>query len=422
MATTVLIFLCLMGILTPAYVYLGYPALLMILNRVLPHRRIETEAIEPDVCFMVSCFNEDNVIEKKILNCLALDYPQDKISFVFISDGSTDQTDNIIKGYQDRGITLIRQEGRLGKTSGVNLAMQQTKGDIVVFSDANAMYAPDAVRALVKNFADESVGYVVGAALYSDGEDNAAANSEDTYWQYEIKIKSMESQLASVVGGDGAIYAIRRELYIPLEREDINDFVNPLQIIAQGYRGVFDVEAKCFEETAGDFDKEGRRKERIVNRSFRGLMKVKEVMNPFRTGLFSLMIISHKLLRWLVPFFLAMFTFSSIALSFAGLAFFHFVVLGGTAFLWLALIGYLLRKRSVPSLFYYPYYFVLVNVMSAKGVIKALRGNIQVTWQSHRTAEYTNGHALEWRTLIPIVFIVTLGLLSFTTICSIMEI
>ncbi len=376
--------LTLVGLLVPAYVYIGYPLVLKGLSMLRQPRSVKRAEIEPNVAFFVSCYNEDAVIEKKILNCLAIDYPRDKIEFIFISDGSEDQTDAIIKSYSDQGIRLIRQEGRLGKTSGLNLGVAATTAEIAIFSDANAMYDARAVRKLVRNFNDPEVGYVVGAALYTDGEENAAAASENTYWEYELALKEMESNLHSVVGGDGAIYAIRRALYEPLAREDINDFVNPLQIIAKGYRGIFDREAQCFEETAGDFDKEGRRKERIVNRSFRGLMKVKTVMNPFKVGIYAFEIISHKLLRWLVPFFLALFTLGSVGLSLAGYAFFDYVVVLGLLFLWLALGGFLWPGVQPPAPLYYPYYFLLVNYMSARGVIAALRGNIQVTWNTHR--------------------------------------
>lgn len=385
--TYFVLFITLISIFIPIYVYIGYPLLLFILTKVCKPKTVSSAEITPDVCMFVSCYNEEDVIEKKIQNCLELDYPQDKIRFVFISDGSEDQTDNIIKGFADKGIQLIRQEGRLGKTSGLNLAMAQTESDIVVFSDANAMYDQQAIRKLVRNFNDPQVGYVVGAALYTDGSENAAASSENAYWEYEMAIKKMETKLHSVVGGDGAIYAIRRKLFITLEREDINDFVNPLQIIDQGYRGIFEPEARCFEETAGDFVKEGNRKERIVNRSFRGLMKVKSVMNPFKTGFFSLEVISHKLLRWLIPAFFGLAAIGSIYLSLAGYYLFHWITLGGIIFLWLAYYGLIQteqQKQDPHPAFYYPYYFMLVNIRSLFGIIAALKGNIQVTWSTPR--------------------------------------
>lgn len=385
--TNLILSITLISIFIPIYVYIGYPVLLLALSKLRTAKTVNSADITPQVTMFVSCYNEEDVIEKKINNCLALDYPKEHIEFVFVSDGSEDRTDEIIKQFHDKGIRLIRQEGRLGKTSGLNLAMSQTESDIVVFSDANAMYDPQAIKKLVRNFNDEKVGYVVGAALYTDGEANSAASSENAYWKYEMALKKMETQLHSVVGGDGAIYAIRRKLFITLEKEDINDFVNPLQIIAQGYRGIFEPEAKCYEETAGDFEKEGNRKERIVNRSFRGLMKVKEVMNPFKTGFFSLEIISHKLLRWLIPVFFFVAAIGSIYLSFANIYIFHIITLLGLTFLCLALYGQHQaqnNKENIQPIFYYPYYFMLVNIKSLFGIIAALRGNIQVTWSTPR--------------------------------------
>jgi len=249
------------------------------------------------------------------------------------------------------------------------------------------MYKADAVKKLVRNFADNEVGYVVGAALYTDGKTSSAAASEDIYWQYEIKLKTMESALHSVVGGDGAIYAIRKNLFIKLDAKDINDFVNPLQIISQGYRGVFDQEANCLEETAGDFSKEAKRKQRIVNRSFRGLMKVKEVMNPFKFGFFSLEIISHKLLRWLIPIFIVCFAAGAIYLSYKEIHIFKIITLLGIIFILLAQIGLLKSKNKLISPFFFiPYYFLMVNYYSLIGVITALAGNIQVTWSTPRVS------------------------------------
>ena len=415
--TNFILFITLVSIFVPIYVYLGYPALLFILSKVKQPKTIDIADITPKVTMFVSCYNEEDVIEKKIHDCLSIDYPKDKIEFVFISDGSEDKTDDIIKQHSDKGIRLIRQEGRLGKTSGLNLAMSQTASEIVVFSDANAMYDPQAIKKLVRNFNDENVGYVVGAALYTDGDENSAASSENAYWEYEMALKKMETQLHSVVGGDGAIYAIRRKLFITLEREDINDFVNPLQIIAQGYRGAFEPEAKCYEETAGDFEKEGNRKERIVNRSFRGLMKVKEVMNPFKTGFFSLEIISHKLLRWLIPVFFFLAAIGSIYLSLANIYIFHIISIVGLSFLCLALYGQSQaqnNKENIQPAFYYPYYFMLVNIKSLFGIIAALRGNIQVTWSTPRDKQGNIQLSNRYKSYRLAFVIVSAGMILYT--------
>lgn len=378
-------FFTLIFILTPIYVYIGYPVLLFLIRLIYKKPHIIDESKTPKVTLIVSCYNEVEVIKEKMANCQNIDYPADVLEIIFISDGSTDGTDELIKEYCNDQIKLIRQEGRLGKTSGLNLGVAAAAGELIVFSDANAMYQENAIKKLVRHFADSNVGLVVGAAIYTDGDDNSAAQSENSYWEYELTIKRWESDIHSVVGGDGAIYAIRRSLYDPLDAKDINDFVNPLEIIAKGYRGIFDREAICLEETAGDFNKEARRKERIVNRSFRGLMKVKRVMNPFITGFFALEIISHKLLRWLIPFFLIGIAITSIIHSYQGMLVFQILYFLEMLFLWLAIIGFLQhQKQDLSKAFFIPYYFLMVNYFSMIGVIKALSGNIQVTWSSPR--------------------------------------
>ncbi|WP_417521368.1 glycosyltransferase [Marinobacter sp.] len=385
--TFVLLF-TLLCLAVPVYVYFGYPAILWVLTRGLPditHRRGEQK---PSVALIISCYNEEGVIRQKLQNALELDYPPELLRIIVVSDGSDDGTDEAVKEFENERIVLVRQEGRLGKTMGINLAMEQITADITVFSDANAMYASDAISKLVRNFADLDVGYAVGAALYTDGDQGASARNENLYWRYELAIKAMESRLHSVVGGDGAIYAIRTKLWEPLQQQDINDFVNPLQIIAKGYRGVFDADAKCFEETAGDFDREVARKERIVNRSIRGLMRVGQVMNPAKSGLFAFEVISHKLLRWLIPLFLLVGVAGSVILAFAGLGLFQLITAGAMLMLALTLAGHLSKNRNqLPVWVATPYYFVMVNGYAVRGIVKALQGQTQVTWNSARNTE-----------------------------------
>ncbi|WP_417518026.1 glycosyltransferase family 2 protein [Marinobacter sp.] len=384
---TFVLILTLLCLAVPVYVYFGYPAILWLLTRGLPettHRRSDQT---PSVALIISCYNEADVIREKLQNALQLDYPQELLQIIVVSDGSDDGTDEAVKEFENDRIILIRQEGRLGKTMGINLAMEQITADITVFSDANAMYASDAISKLVRNFADLDVGYVVGAALYTDGNEGASARNENLYWRYELAIKAMESRLHSVVGGDGAIYAIRTKLWEPLQQQDINDFVNPLQIIAKGYRGVFDADAKCFEETAGDFDREVARKERIVNRSIRGLIRVGQVMNPAKSGVFAFEVISHKLLRWLIPLFLVIGVAGSALLAAKGVLLFQLITFGSFTLLALATVGNLSSQRNdLPVWLSVPYYFVLVNVYSVRGVLSAARGETQVTWSSARPA------------------------------------
>lgn len=387
--TSAMCFVAYISVAVVIYVYFGYPLLLYCLQYIFPGKKIQTNReFRPFVTLIISCFNEEEIIEEKLNNCLALEYPYDLLEIIVVSDASTDRTDAIVKSFPDERVRLIRQDERLGKTSGLNLAVSKAHGEILVFSDANAMYEPDALIQMVIYFADKTVGYVVGEARYKDPETTAAGTSEGVYWHYEIKLKTMESKLHSIVGGDGAIYAIRKELYKQLRTTDINDFVNPLQIIAMGFRGIYAPKAICWEDASGVFGKEFNRKVRIVNRAFSGLFRVKEVLNPFRTGIFSFEIISHKLLRWLVPFFLISFLGASFVLSSRGIIAFQYINLFMLLFCWLAYIGYLFAEsnRTLP-VFHYPYYFILVNLASLIGVIRSLCGHVQATWSPSRIAE-----------------------------------
>lgn len=382
----VLQIVALVSIALIVYVYFGYPLMLLCLQFVVPAEKINKDpAIRPFVTLMISCFNEEDVIEEKLKNSLSTDYPKDRMEIIVVSDASSDRTDDIVASFSGDGIKLVKQNERLGKTFGLNLGVAAAQGEIIVFSDANAMYEPDAILHLVENFADEQIGYVVGEARYRNSEATAAGKSEGVYWQYEIALKTMESKLHSMVGGDGAIYAIRRELYQDLRVTDINDFVNPLQIIAKGFRGIYAPQAVCWEDTSGVFSKEFGRKVRIVNRAFSGLFRVKEVLNPFRTGFFAWEILSHKLLRWLAPVFLLIFVVASLMLASQGSLIYQYITWLTVLFCWLAYGGYLFSnsEKSI-VLFHYPYYFILVNLASLIGVSRSLRGSVRSTWNPPR--------------------------------------
>jgi cellulose synthase/poly-beta-1,6-N-acetylglucosamine synthase-like glycosyltransferase len=253
----------------------------------------------------------------------------------------------------------------------------------VVFSDANAMYEKDALRKLARNFADAGVGAVVGESTYSAPEAESQ-RSEGLYWKYEVAIKRLESAIGSVVGGDGAIYAIRRRLYVPMTPDALSDFVNPLQIVRSGHRCIYDGESRSIERAADSFEKEFRRKVRIVNRAWRAMMKMRDLLNPVRFGLMSWELISHKVLRWLMPFLLlGVLVTNAVLVSSAPL---YVLTLGlQVAFYLLALLGWSLRRRrTLPSLLSVPFYFCLVNVAAALGIGEALAGRTYTVWTTAR--------------------------------------
>ena len=365
------------------YVYAGYPLLLVVLSALGARRPVRKGEIEPGVTLIVSAFNEAAVIAEKIRNSLALDYPREKIEIVVISDASDDGTDEIVGQFAAQGVRLLRMNDRGGKTLGLNAGVRAAKGEIVVFSDANAMYLPDAIRKMARNFADPAVGAVVGESTYADAA-GGAQKSESLYWKYETGIKRLETQIGSTVGGDGAIYAIRRSLYRDMRADALSDFVNPMQIVMAGYRCIYEPEAQSVEEAAEGFDKEFRRKVRIVNRAWRATWTLPALLNPLRFGWFSLELVSHKLLRWLMPLFLVAVLLLNVLLVERAPLYSWLLVLQ-LVFYALALAGYLTRGRPTqPRLIYVPYYFCLVNIASARGIIEAYRGRTYTTWATPR--------------------------------------
>ena len=367
-----------------AYVYIGYPLLLFLLARLMARATKPNELFLPSVTLLISAFNEESVIAEKIENALALDYPAELLEILIVSDCSDDDTDNIVRSYASHNVRLIRQQERLGKTAGLNLGVSQARGKFLVFSDANAMYQPDAVRQLVKHFAQPGVGYVVGNARYAEKAGQAAsAESEGIYWKLESWLKQKESEFGSVVGGDGAIYAIRRELYSPLRPTDINDLLNPLQIIVRKYRGLYEPSAICYEDAGDSFEKEFRRKVRIISRSLNAVRRAPRVLLPWTQPRHWFALMSHKVLRWLAPVFLI------VALA-ANLFLWHSPVYKVLAilqltFYFLAVIGWVLgKRRQISKVFYLPYYFCLMNLASLLGLVKFLSGSLSPTWQTIR--------------------------------------
>ncbi|MEO1202678.1 MAG: glycosyltransferase family 2 protein [Pseudomonadota bacterium] len=366
------------------YVYAGYPLILFLFSRLKPAQSFPRPSEAPSVTLLISAFNEEDCIADKIENSLALDYPGKSLKIVVISDKSDDRTDEIVESYADRGVQLLRMEDRGGKTLGLNAGVADSDSEIMVFSDANAMYRSDAIWALVTPFDDPNVGAVVGESTYSDAEEDSG-ESESLYWRYETAIKALESRSGSVVGGDGAIYAVRRALYQPMAADVLSDFVNPLQVVEQGYRCIYEPNAISVEEVAGSYDKEFRRKVRIVNRAWRATMKMKRLLNPLVYGAFAWQFISHKLLRWLVPVFL----FIALALNvlLLGTHSVYSVLFGlQIVFYNLALAGAVLRDRMrLPFILYVPYYFCLVNIASWKGIVEAYGGKTYTTWSTPRS-------------------------------------
>lgn len=371
------------------YAYAGYPLLLRLIVRLRGAKQVRKGEATPRVTLVISAYNEAAVIRAKLENVLSLDYPADLLEVVVVSDASSDGTDDIVREYAGRGVRLERQPERRGKTAGLNSVVPHVLGEVVVFSDANAMYQPGALQMLVRNFADAEVGCVTGEARYLEGGQSAADAGERAYWNYEMQVKRLETGVGSMVGGDGAIYAIRKALWRSLPDNAINDFLNPLQIVADGWRSVYEPEAVCFEETAGGVRTEYRRRIRIVSRSWRAVFQEPRVLNPLRAGFFSVSVVSHKVLRWLSGPLVMLAGVSGAVVVFGLAAEVRVdVALGAVAAGLIALL-YPPARRIVQ----FGLYFGVISLASVVGLVKGSIGRVSGTWSTPREATWDSSGA-----------------------------
>jgi cellulose synthase/poly-beta-1,6-N-acetylglucosamine synthase-like glycosyltransferase len=356
-----------------AYLHFGYPALLWVLGRLRP-RPARTEEITPSVDLIIGAYNEEAVLREKIENCLALDYPRERLRILVASDASTDGTHAIASEYADRGVRLVIAPFRRGKAANFREIVPTLTGDILVFSDAGSLYRPDTLRKMVSHFADPEAGLVGGRIRYVNPGVTSVALGEGLYWRYEVYLRTAESAIGSAMVVSGAVYAIRRELYRPVADHLPDDFMSPLNVLDQGKRVLYDPDTEILERMATSARAEMETKIRIVSRNFSALMSMKHLLNPLRDPLLGLQLLSHRLLRWFVL------PAAAIQLLASALVVKRPVYAAALAaqilFYLLALLGYLLDRSGRRSrLTYLPFYFVVVNLSAFLGVLRSLAGN-----------------------------------------------
>ena len=364
------------------YTYLGYPLLLWVLTLGRRRQRGSRPPEPPSVSLIVTAYNEQAVLRDKLDNTFALDYPADRLQVVVVSDGSTDATDDVARSYEGRpGYVFLRQEPNAGKTAAQNAAVRAASGDVLVFSDANSMYAPDALRRLVARLAD-GVGCVCGELRYTNPEGAGAGEGEGYYWRYEQFLKRRESLLGALVGANGSIYALRRELFEELDPRIISDFILPLRLRRRGHRVIYAPEAVAVEESGRGFGEELRRRRRIVARSLYGLWREAGALNPFAHPLLAFQIVSHKLVRWLVPVLLMVLLGTGAAATAAEGEPYRTLLAAQVVLYGLALVGGLFpRWCGRMGLFYLPAYFCAINIGALLGLLGALRGERHTVWK-----------------------------------------
>lgn len=368
--------------LTIAYVYFGYPVLIWMLSGRSREDPDHPPMALPTVSFIIAAYNEEAVIEQKIRNTLALTYPQDRLEVVVASDGSDDATDGIVTRYIDHGIRLHRLPVRQGKLPAISSAVAGATGDILVFSDANAIYAPDALERLVEPFRDERIGCVCGKLLYVNPADTSISEGETLYWNYENRLKEWESRFNTLIGANGSIYALRRSAYVPLDHDVSDDYGFPLAAYARGYRVVYQPAAISREEAPVSIYAEFRKKSRFVAHQLTTLARLWPMLRPFRDPKLLLQLVSHKLLRTSVPFLL-------IGLLVSGTMveepYSQILFWGQIAFYSLAACGLLMYHLGISwKLFTIPLYFCIVNAAAATGIFQFFRKTNYAAWNEDR--------------------------------------
>ncbi len=363
------------------YTYVGYPILIFLISKIFP-KPVERKNIEPTVTILITAYNEEKSIREKLENTLQIDYPREKLEIIVASDGSTDRTDEIVKEFADKGIKLFRQEGRKGKTFTQNKAVEKASGEIILFSDATTLYPKGILRRLLPCFADKTVGCVSGRLIYLADANSAISEGSKNYWNYETFIKQAESNACSLIGASGCLYAVRRSAYREMYPEACSDFLIASVVYRQGLRSVIEPNAVCYEKTNQNFDDEFRMRIRVVTQTLTDLWLNRDLLNPFRNKLYAIELISHKVLRYSVPFFLILLFVSSAVLAIESKVF-TIIFFLQVLFYLSALLARFLEKRKI-KLLIPPLYFVLANIASLIVFLKFLRGERIPSWETRR--------------------------------------
>lgn len=367
------------------YTYVGYP-LLLAASTAGRYRKGDGESVDPGwesppVSMIIPAYNEEQVIARKIQNSLELDYPAAKLEIVVVSDGSIDATEKMAREAAGQRVRLVFRADHQGKTACINAVLPGLSGEIVVFTDANALFFPDAMRRLAAPFCDSSIGCVMGELQYRREDSLNSSLGEGLYWRYENFIKERESRLGSTIVGNGAIYAMRRSLCRSLPLQVEADVANPLLALRAGSRVVFERRARCWERAAGTVREEFGRKTRIITNQIVTYLCGSRDWAPLSVGA-AFQITSHKVLRWLVPLFLVGMFLASAVEAEASATFRWLLALQG-AFYLLAVGGWLWESLGgqVPRLLFVPYYYCAVNAASLKGILDFLLGKRYVVWE-----------------------------------------
>ena len=379
MATAYWIFL--MSSVIVLYIWIGYPLLVTALTLLFARKRTSLKpSSDSSVSIIIPVHNEELKIGSKLGDCLELFYPHEKLEILVASDGSTDRTCETVRRFmaRDSRIRWLHSDRRVGKSGIQNLAVEHARGDLLFFTDANTAMPPGVLQTLVGHLSEPEVGLVTATVLFGHPED-AVEKGQGFYWRYELFLRSAESDLGILATGSGQALLVRRELFRPLPICYGDDCIMPLDVRLQGYRVLQGREATVFDAMPHSIEGELRTRIRMTARNWTGTLSCPAILNPFRFPLTALGLVSHKLLRWLTPFFLLLILLSNTRLAVEGR--FMTAWLLQIAFYLCACVGWLLSRKQRPAWFFgYAFSFCLANIGFFLGMVKALR--------SHRIVAY----------------------------------
>ena len=364
------------------YTYVGYAVVVWIWAGIAGlGKGEETNFFEPGVTVVVPAYNEANILDEKVLNCLALDYPSEKIKFIFITDGSTDQSDKVLVAYSEVMHLHIPQRG--GKTMAENRAIQYVSTPYVVFTDCNTLLNPDAIRKLIRHYRDPRVGAVSGEKrVLSDG--GTAGSGEGLYWKYESFLKKCDSSIYSLMGAAGELVSFRTDLFAPLEVDTIlDDFVQSMRIVDAGYRVIYEPQAYAMEKPSFSLSEEMKRKVRICAGGWQAMARLLPLLNPLRRPVVSFLYFSHRVLRWsITPVTLLLLLPLNAYLSYCQGGVYSVLFGLQALFYAAAALGWWRSAQGIPAgPLVVPLYFTLMNVAVFQGFGRFLRNSQPAAWE-----------------------------------------
>lgn len=374
------------------YSYLGYGILLFAIIKIrrvfgLGKKFQGNEDYEPEVTLFVAAYNEKDYLHEKVSNSQSLNYPKEKVTQLWVTDGSNDGTPEILKEFPD--VTVLHEPARNGKIAAMNRGMKYVKTPIVIFSDGNTNLGQESIQEIVRLFRNPKVGCVSGEKrIYAKEADSAAGAGEGMYWKYESQLKKWDAELYSVVGAAGELFAIRTELWQEVEKDTLlDDFMVSLRVAMQGFVIQYNPDAYAIENASANVKEELKRKIRISAGGIQSVVRLASLLNPFKYGTLSFQYISHRVLRWtLTPLLLLLIIPINLILAMNegiwSLGLFSVLFWGQVLFYTAALLGWFLENRQIRlKILFIPYYFFIMNLSVFLGFRRYLKGSQSVNWE-----------------------------------------